>query len=423
MLKLLIITTMRFDVVIFVFLTTSLCYGQNNLPKLPDAHLHNGLSERIGNFSIEILYHTSLAQPKASNLIISPITIWTVLAVTAEGATGDTLNQINRVIRVTTKNRDTLRAEYKNIARWLQVKSDAVWLAKINAMFVDQNSLPLQDFIELAKTNYDTDMVPIDFRQADVAATLVNRVISNVTRGRINKLVDSSYFTDSKMILTSAVYFKGQWTLPFNASQTAKAPFYSSDGKQIGEVNMMFNRHTYPFANIPELKARILELPYGNENRLSMVIMLPHPGNSLEDMFVNFNNYTIDRMFQELRTAREDYGDDEVNCYIPRFKIESNIDLTSILSDRLGVPDLFDPSRARLQRIARTPLYVSRLIHKAEIEVTEQGTVASGVTIAEFSNRFGVITFEANRPFSYMIIEKITNSIVFGGFYQVPALY
>ncbi|CAH0403393.1 unnamed protein product [Chilo suppressalis] len=414
---------MQLNVIKFVLLTLTLCYGQNipNIPNVVD--LHKGLTEKIGNFSIEFLYHTSQLQPRTSNLIASPITVWTVLAVTAEGAAGETLNQINNVIRVTAKNRDLVRNEYKDIVKWLQVKTGTVELAKVNAMFVDLAGLPLKDFIDSAKANYDTDVVPLNFAESDVASDLVNRVISNVTHGRIPKLVDSSYFTNSHLILTSAVYFKGQWTIPFNASSTRKSPFYSSDGKQIGEVNMMHSTYTYPFANIPEIKARILELPYGTENRLSMVIMLPHTGVSLDSMFLNFNNFTIDRMFEELKIARENYGDDEVSCFLPRFKIESNLDLTPILRDRLGIVDLFDISKARLYRMARMPLYVSKIIHKSEIEVSEQGTVASGVTVADFSNRFGVITFNVNRPFSYMIIEKVTNTIVFGGIYQEPSLF
>ncbi|CAG9792453.1 unnamed protein product [Diatraea saccharalis] len=414
---------MRFYVITFVFLTISLCHGQNSAPIVPNVDLRKGLSEKIGNFSVELLYHTSNVQAKNSNLIVSPITVWTVLAVTAEGAAGETLNQINNVIRVTMRNRDLVRNEYKSIAQWLQVKTSVVELAKVNAMFVDVGGLPLQDFIDSAKSDFDTDVVPLNFTQSELASELVNRVIANVTHGRIAKLVDSSYFANSRLILTSAVYFKGQWTVPFNASSTTKSPFFSEDGKQIGEVNMMYNRYTYPFANIPEIQSRILELPYGTENRLSMVIMLPHPGVSLEKMFFNFNNFTLDKMFQELKTAREDYGDDEVSCFLPRFKIESNIDLTPILRDRLGIVDLFDSSKARLYRMARMPLYVSKIIHKSEIEVTEKGTTASGVTVADFSNRFGVTTFNANRPFSYMIIEKITNTIVFGGIYQEPSLY
>lgn len=407
--------------VLFVFLV-SLCYGQDVGNSTTTPEFHNGLTERIGNFSVELLYHTSKVIPKEKNLIMSPITVWTILAVTAEGASGNTLAQINNAIRTTRRTQNATRMEFRNIAQWLQVKTSTVELAKVNAMFVDQNRLPLQDFRDSAK-QYDTDMVALDFSKADEAANLLNKVIENVTHGKIPKLVSPDLFSESSMVLTSALYFKGHWTLPFNASSTSKLPFYSSDNKKIGEVNMMYNRHNYPFANLQDLQARVIELPYGQENRLSMLVMVPHPGVSLESMFLNFSNVTLDKVFNELKIAKDEYGEDEVDCFLPRFKISSTIDMTPILRDRFAITDLFDSNKSRLPHVARTPLYVSRIVHKAEIEVTEVGTTATGVTAAEFTNRFGVIRFEANRPFTYMIVEKVTNSIVFGGFYQEPSLY
>ncbi|XP_053620016.1 serine protease inhibitor 77Ba-like [Plodia interpunctella] len=417
---------MRATVINVLFFTLSMCYGQGNPPlpnPLPPSNLHIGLTERIGNFSVELLYHATKQQQTQQNLILSPITVWTVLAVISEGATEGTLRQINHAIRIKTKSREAVRQDFREIARWLRVNTKTVQLAKINAIFVHSDTLPRTDFSALAKNFYDTDVVTLNFNDSVNAANSINHAIANVTHGRIPKIVDSSYFQNSQMILTSALYFKGQWTFPFNATSTSKMSFYSSLGQKIGEVNMMYNRHNYPFANIQQLQARVIEIPYGKENRLSMLIMLPHPDVSLDTMFYNFQKITLDKVFEELKISKEEFGDDEVDCLIPRFKIESNIDLTEIMRNKFNMQDLFDESRARLPRMAAWPVYVSKMIHKAEIEVSEEGTTASGVTVVEFSNRIGVIRFEANRPFSYVIIEKITNSIVFGGVYQEPSLY
>ncbi|XP_022837409.1 serine protease inhibitor 77Ba-like [Spodoptera litura] len=404
--------------------SVALCCGQPlQNPVENNTGLHNGLSEKIGNFSIEILFHTSKTLQEGDNFIMSPITVWSVLAVIAEGAAGDTRNEINNVLRLSARNKESTRTGFRNITQWLQVNTGTVKLAKINAIFVDKDRLPLPEFTEISKNYYQTEMVTLDFKDSARSANILNQAISNITHGKIPNMVDASYFQDSQMVLTSALYFKGQWAMPFNASSTEKMPFYDSKGQKIGEVNMMYNRHTYPFSNIKQLQARVIELPYGNENRLSMLIMLPNPGVSLEDMFSNFKNVNLDTFFEELRVSKEEYSDDEVDCYIPRFKIQSDIDLTNVLKNRLGIQELFDQSRAKLPFMARTPLYVSKVIHKAEIEVTEEGTEAAGVTVAEFSNRIGVVQFQANRPFTYMIIEKVTNSIVFGGFYKTPSLY
>ncbi|XP_026735645.1 serine protease inhibitor 77Ba-like [Trichoplusia ni] len=403
----------------------ALCYGQTLLqePLENNTGLHNELSERIGNFSIEVLFHTSKTLGNDQNFIMSPITVWSAMAVIAEGASGNTRNEINNALRLSLRVRDNTRIGFRNITQWLQVNTNTVKLAKINAIFVDRDRLPLPDFQDTAKYFYQTEMITLDFKDSDKAASLLNSAVSNFTHGKIPNLVDPSYFQDTQMVLTSALYFKGQWTVPFNSTYTTKMPFFNSNGDKIGEVNMMSNRNNYPFANIGQLQARVIELPYGNENRLSMLIMLPNRGVSLEDMFANFKNVNLDVLFEELRVAKEQYSEDQVDCFIPRFKIESDLDLTNVLKNQFGIIDLFDPAQAKLPHMARTPMYVSRVIHKAEIEVTEDGTEAAGVTVAEFSNRIGVVQFQANRPFTYIIVEKVTNSIVFGGFYRQPSVY
>ncbi|GBP82048.1 Serine protease inhibitor 77Ba [Eumeta japonica] len=414
-----------------VFVLISLCslaliFGQQTgTPQAPltpsESYLHNGLSQNIGNFSLELLNFTSRLISPQQNMVLSPITVWTILAVTAEGADLTTRNEIRYAARIP-RNKTRTHREFQEIFRYLVVNTTTVELAKMNALFADVKSDLEKDFLDLVLRVYDTRIISVDFEAADQTAERINTFISQVTHGKIPVLVEKSNFQNSKAILTSAVYFKGQWTSPFNKSLTERMPFFDSDGKQIGEVNMMYNRYTYPFANIRSMQARILELPYGKENRLSMLVMLPYTNVSLEAMFLNFRKVHLDTVFNELKLSQENYSDDEVECYLPRFKIESNLLLNSVLKE-MGVNYLFDEQKAQLPFMARTPMYVSSIIHKAHIEVTEEGTVATAVTAAEFANRIGSVVFAANRPFAYLIIEKITNSIVFGGFYQQPSLY
>lgn len=414
---------MRCLIVVSVAFIVTVCNAQifDEVKQVLNSSLHTGLTEKIGNFSIELLYHTTQAQERAINLIISPITVWTILAVITEGATDQTLTQISKALRINPRLKDETRKEYQEIAKWLQDQTSTVELQKLNSLFMDVENDPQRDFIDAAK-GYDTHMISVNFSNPDVTANSINSLVSSVTHGRIPTLVDSSNIMSSKLILTSVLYFKAQWTVAFNSSYTKRTPFYDSTGKQLGEVNMMYRRHTYPFANIKTLEARVLEIPYGKDNRLSMLIMLPNPGVSLNDMFYKFGNESLDTIFNELKFSVEEYADDEVDCFVPRFKIESSLELTDALK-RMGIVDLFDERKARLPLMSYLPVHVSRIIHKAEIEVTEEGTVASAASAAEFSNRIGVIRFEANRPFCYLIIEKVTNTIAFGGFYHTPSLF
>ncbi|XP_050356562.1 serine protease inhibitor 77Ba-like [Nymphalis io] len=411
---------MRDPIILLCLIFLTMCGSQNPV-EVTNKSLHSGLTEKIGNFSMELLYFTAQSQPPGTNLIISPITVWTVLAVITEGATGETLKQICKALRILPKRRAAIRKEYQNIAQWLQVNTTTVELQKFNALFVDEKSSPLIDFQSAAK-EYDTRMIGVNFTDSNVTSQLINAAVSTVTRGRIPKLVESSDLDNSNLILISALYFKGQWTVPFNSSYTKPETFYDSHGNRLGQVNMMYNRHTYPYANIESLQARVIEIPYGQYNRLSMLIMLPYTGVSINQMFYNLANISLDAVFEELKVSVEDYADDEVDCFIPRFKIVSSLTLMDSLK-KMDIKDLFDQRKARLPLMTRVPVYVSKIIHKAEIEVTEEGTTASAVTGAEFSNRIGITRFEANRPFCYLIIEKVTNSIAFGGFYHTPSLY
>lgn len=409
-------------VIIFVLCSLYLTLCNTQVPmQLLDKSLHSGLTTKIGNFSVELLYHTTQSQSRGENLIISPVTVWTVLAVIAEGATDDTLKQIGAAIRVQPKAKDRVKKEYQDLAKWLQVNTTTVELQKFNALFVDKKNGALRDFQEDAK-GYDTRMISVNFTESERTSSLMNALINSVTRGRIPTLVSSEDLDNANLLLLSALYFKGQWTVPFNKTFTKVEPFHDSNGVKLGNVNMMYNRYTYPFANIAQLQARVIEIPYGSNNPLSMLIMLPDTGVSLNRMFYNLVNVTLDTIFDELKVAAEQYNEDEVDCYIPRFKIESTLSLTKPLN-RMGIFDLFDMRKARLLHMTKLPVHVTKIIHKAEIEVTEEGTAASAVTAAEFGNRISALKFVANRPFCYLIIEKVTNTIAFGGFYHTPSLF
>lgn len=385
-------------------------------------HLKEAMSTAIGNFSLEVLYFTSKAQGEM-NLILSPITIWTALAVIAEGASDRTYTQIKEAARLP-KNLNLLHNGFSEILKHLLVNTSTITLNQINYLFVDKTIALERDFMDSIMEHFKTALFSVNFKDTVKTAHSINQFTDHITHGRIKSIVEEATISDSVMLLASAIYFKGQWTIPFNVSSTTKKPFYDANDRKIGEVNMMYNRHTYPFANIKELQARVIELPYGVEERLSMLILLPNQNITLDRMFLNFLNaqLTFDKIFKELRMLQETFGDDEVDCFIPRFKIEASLQLENVLQE-MGIFDVFDSKLSRLPNMARDPLYVSKVIHKAEIEVTEDGTTASAVTAAEFSNRIGVLRFEANRPFAYMIVEKTTNTIAFGGIFQHPSLY
>ncbi|XP_063367143.1 serine protease inhibitor 77Ba-like [Cydia amplana] len=403
-----------------------LCLGQNHGDTEPQYQMNlTKFSVSTGNFSIELLYHVSknLKQEEHS-FVVSPFAAWTLLAVTSEGALGKTRKEVLRAMRFDPNSpRTTVRYYYQEIARWLVVNRTTAQFTKFSGIFMDRDEWQgIEDsFRQIAEKIYNTDAVNLNFKN-NAAASTINRAVSLTTEDRIPTLIDEIHLNNTHLLITSAVYFKGHWTLPFNA--TFKRDFYDSIGEKIGEVNMMYNRHTYPFANISELQASVIELPYGVENHMSMIIMLPNPGISPEDMFLNFLKANLNTVIQELRVSQE-RGDIEIDCLIPRFKIVSNFELNEVLRYGTGIYDLFDPKKVALGRLARRPIRDTKVVHKTEIDVTEEsttGTTSSVNTAPEFAND-SKITLEANRPFSFFIMEKHTNTVVLEGVYRKPILY
>lgn len=179
---------------------------------------------------------------------------------------------------------------------------------------------------------------------------------------------------------------------------------------------MMAQRNTFPFAMINELDASVLELPYGKEDRVCMLLLLPRRNSSVTRVIQKLSNYTIAQINNELHKYdnTEDFEEAEIELTMPRFSIDSDLELRTVF-EAMGITDIFDPAQARLSKISRQSVYVSRVFHKAVIEVNEVGTVASAFTGATVSFKQTPIEFVANRPFVYLITDRKTNTLLFAG--------
>lgn len=135
------------------------------------------------------------------------------------------------------------------------------------------------------------------------------------------------------MILLSGIHFEGLWKFPFNETFTRREPFFDIAGNEIGKVDMMFERSPFPYAAISELEAHVLELPYGQNNQLSMIVMLPRKGASVSYVISKLKNVGLNRVLEELRKSIDDDEEDEVEVYLPRFTIETQQSLVDILKN------------------------------------------------------------------------------------------
>lgn len=229
-----------------------------------------------------------------------------------------------------------------------------------------------------------------------------------------NKLVYFSIYSATKHADICHIFQQ-----PFNISQTQEEPFYNETDHVVGNVNMMFQRGVFSYTGIADLDAHVLELPYGKEDRLSMVILLPRKGVLLRSVIDRLPQYGIHRIVDELRKADQEFEDDEVEVYLPRFDITADFTL-NVLLEKMGLTDLFDPNKANFTKITKHPIYLSRIIHKSLIKVNEVGSVATAATGGVFANKATPPRFYANRPFGFMIIERTTKTLLFCGQVRNP---
>lgn len=206
-------------------------------------------------------------------------------------------------------------------------------------------------------------------------------------------------------------------------TQTRDQPFYRENGEYLAHVKMMTQRNTFPFATISALDATILELPYGEQDRLSMLLIYPRPNTTLTAVFNNLHSFDIARIHHELHRYdnTEDFEETEVELFIPKFSIDSDLELRTVL-EHLGIVDIFDPVKAKLTRMSNQEIYVSRVFHKAIIQVDEAGTVAAAIAGGTLSFKQSPVEFVFNRPFGFLISDRITHTFLFAGQVRNPLI-
>lgn len=209
--------------------------------------------------------------------------------------------------------------------------------------------------------------------------------------------------------------------MPFNESLTEPKPFYRETGELIGDVPMMYQRALFPYTKLRSLNASVVELPYGKEDRLCMLLLLPFYNVSLTSVFHNLRSHDIARLDYEIHKwdNTNDYDDSDVYLSLPSFNIDSDLELRTVFED-MGITDIFDPAKADLSKLSADPTFVSRIFHKAVIQVNEAGTVASAFTGSTVSFKQAPTEFVFNRPFGFLITDKTTKTLLFAGQVRNP---
>jgi serpin B len=350
----------------------------------------------------------SLLGTKESNLVVSPFSISSVMAMAYAGAKGNTEKQMKECMAFPENNKVLLEG-YEDMFNVLK-SNENFTLDAANRLFVDSQYKLLDSYMSVVQSHYKAVPESVEFGKSEEARVHINQWVEKQTHDKIKDLLPGgSISAMTKLVLVNAVYFKGDWANQFDKEITKKEKFTTLDGSQV-EVDMMHKFDTeFTGAVNKELDAVIVEMPYKG-NRLSMLLFLSKKPEGFAVMKDKFP--TIDLVNLKMQ------GSIKFDVALPRFKLESTHDLVDNLKT-IGMTDMFDMTKADFSGISGTnDLFVSSVVQKAFIEVNEEGSeaaAATGMVMMMRSMPARPQQFICDRPFMFAIKDNLTGMVLFTG--------
>jgi len=355
----------------------------------------------------------SAALKPDGNAVISPASVALALSMAQAGAAGETASQMDAVLHAAAEtgggnginSLDQSLAGLSGTFKGPDGKAYQLTLRIANAPFA-QRGLTLQaHFLDALASKYGAGLRLVDF-QADPtgACKLIDGWVSDQTEGRIPQLL-AGLDPATRLVLVNAIYLKAPWQTPFEQSATKNAPFTRPDGSQVSVPTMATDLDEGRYASGTGWQA--VEIPYVGGS-LAMDIVVP-------DDLTAFEQGLDAARFAQITGALQTTN---VTLTLPRFKIETKMDLASTLSG-MGMPLAFDPDQADFSGItAQEKLFISAVVHQANISVDEKGTEASAATAVVMVASLapgGNVTMNVDRPFLYAVRDTSTGAILFLG--------
>jgi serpin B len=361
------------------------------------------LTSANGHFAIDLFKTINEQEPEDANIFISPFSISTALAMTLNGATGQTFTDMQTALRTGSISLPQLNEAYQTLLEVLPQLDPATRLKIANSIW-HQNDYPvLPAFLTTNTDYYASEVLPVDFRDAGIVDD-VNAWIENNTDGLITDAL-SELPPSVVMLLINAIYFKGSWQTEFEPEDTQVADFASPTGTV--EVDMMHLQEA-SFRYTSNELFQAIDLPYG-DSIYSMSIFLPREGHNLDEVISEFSPANWEDWQAQMVP-------NDIELFLPKFKLEYEIKLKSILSG-MGMENAFSDRADFSQMIDGGGVKIDNVIHKAFVEVNEEGTEAAAVTIVVIVETSVPLipVFRADRPFVFVIHDNKTKSILFMG--------
>ena len=368
------------------------------------------LTKNNTNFGFDLFKEINDLEAADKNLFVSPLSISTALAMTYNGAEGQTRTEMQETLSLENQTRDESNEGYKCLLEYLESLDEDVIMEIANSIWYKKGFAVKPEFLEVNQNYFDGEVQEINFAQPE-AVDIINGWVSDNTNEKITEILDVIP-ANAVMYLINAIYFKGTWKYEFDSELTQDQSFYKADGTN---VTRPFMKQQEEFDYFQNDDFAAIDLPYGDD-KYNMTVFLPNFGESVDDIVDNLNE-------DNWNDWMDSFEKTEVVVGLPKFKLDYKIKLNETLQN-MGMQRAF--TDADFSSIADANLAISRVLHKTFVDVNEVGTEAAAVTVVEiFETSAGPPVppnFTANRPFFFVIRDKVENNIVFMGKIMDPVV-
>lgn len=371
--------------------------------QLSDTEQH--LVEQNNAFALNLFRQTTGMDSR----VVSPLSVTYLMTLLADGANGQTRSEM----LATLGWQDAKAEDVDALCRLLLDKSGrldpSTTLRIANYIALNRDAQLRQDYVTAVGNTFQAAVESLDFT-SDKTTRHINNWCSKQTDGMIPGIIDR-VDPSATLYAMNAIFFNGTWSDKFEKSRTREENFrgYTRDIKR---VPMMHQTNEFRYLETDSFKA--VCLPYGN-GAYEMMVLLPAEGVGVGAMMQALTA----RQLGEMRWQMDNCN---VDLKLPRFTIEQSTDLNDVIA-KLGAPSMFSPGAADFSRMSGDALYVSKMLQKAKIEVSEEGTKAAAVTAAIMTMTSlnpaepRRVTFHADHPFAYLIMQRASGAILFMGQY------
>ncbi|XP_075555087.1 ipis-1-like [Dermacentor variabilis] len=371
----------------------------------------NKLGDSVLNFAVDLYHQLSPKGAHKGNIFFSPFSISAALSMALGGARSRTAKEMSAVLRV---DGEQMHNQFSDFLSKLPSYTADVKLHIANRMYCEQTFPVLESYLDLLRDSYGATIECVDFRNdCESIRRQVNAWVERTTEFKIRDLLPGgSVNAFTTLILVNAIYFKGFWQSQFNPDATRRSDFHL-DSKNKKLVDMMYHEGRYSMTSSEELGVTALEIPYRG-GKTSMVVLLPNDVEGLSNLEELLTVAKLAKLLNNLG------GFVNVELYLPKFKLEQAIGLKETLQE-MGIKDFFS-SEADLSGISeKENLSASDVVHKAFVDVNEEGTEAAAATAVVMldccmsSMPPQTYKFVVDRPFIFLIRSCDPDLVLFMG--------